>query len=128
MDATKHLKSILESKSGERKEPAVEESDDTTPFAVGRIGNKPQLCVTFEKGDGSCITLSYTHLYAIESECPGMGCKLVFSEHNVIVSGNNLTDLYRFLGDHKIRLIRETPDQTFLQSTLPMVLKIEIES
>jgi hypothetical protein len=84
-------------------------------FASGRIGTRPQICVTFEKINGVSITLSYAHLYSISSECPNAGFMAEFSDHKVIVAGRNLEKLYRYLGDHQARHILQTLDSQSMQ-------------
>jgi hypothetical protein len=90
------------------KQQPAEAADEYEAFASGRIGLKPQVSVTFEKANGSSITLAYAHLYSISTESANAGFLLEFSEHRVLITGRNLEKLYRYLGDHRARHVLQT--------------------
>ncbi len=90
---------------------SVADDDDElelAAYASGRVGNKPQLTVTFRKVDGSSYSFAYSHLYAISAETEAGGFTVEFSNHTVTIHGRNLTQLHRLLCDHKVNVIQET--------------------
>lgn len=89
-----------------------EEEDDVKSFSSGRVGSKPQLTVTFRQVDGSSYSFAYSHLYSLMTEAEAGGFIAEFSQHRVIVQGRNLTQLFRYLCDHKIHTVQEiSPSQ-----------------
>jgi hypothetical protein len=102
--------------------------DEYRAFASGRVGNRPQVSVTFSKKDGRGKTLAYSHLYCLDVENPNLGCVAEFTRHRVTLKGRNLAELVRLLGDHKAREVRETDElhALALPPDAPVVTSIEV--
>ena len=109
------------------RNPIHAEADDEelelAAYASGRIGNKPQLTITFRKVDGSSASFAYSHLYALTAETESGGFTAEFSQHTVTIHGRNLAHLHRLLCDHKVNLVQETsPTQALaIAEHLPVV-------
>lgn len=105
------------------------DSDEYSSFSCGRIGNRPQVMVTFEKATGESLTLAYTHLYAIRTANPNAGFTLQFSEDVVEVRGRHLERVLDLLAAHKLRTMREAVGgmefDVSPHSTTPLVLGLE---
>ena len=108
--------------------PAAAEDDEPRAFACGRVGTRPQISVTFARKDGRGKTLAYSHLYALDTDNPNLGCVLEFTRHRVVLQGRNLTDLVRLLGDHKVREVSQIDEvhALALAPSVPVVTSIEI--
>lgn len=85
--------------------PSADEERDVVAYANGRIGNKPQLMVTFRQVNGASNTFAYSHLYSVTTDVDGAGFVAEFSQHKVAVQGRNLAGLYRYFCDHKVQLV-----------------------
>lgn len=100
-----------------------DEADDT-PLAVGRVGTRPQLTVTFRQRDGTGLAFSYAHLYRVASVGQGK-LTVEFSEHVVTVEGRNLGRLLRALCDHRLREVWEC-DRDFADDQAEVVQTISV--
>ena len=79
-----------------------EGDDEYVAFAHGRIGNRPQVSVTFRKADGSGKSFSYSYLYCVSFDDPNTGFIAEFSQTKIIVHGKNLSSLVRLISQHRV--------------------------
>jgi hypothetical protein len=108
--------------------PVAAEEGEYRAYASGRVGNRPQVSVTFRGKDGLGKTLAYCHLYSLDDENPNLGATLEFTRHRVVVKGRNLTELVRLLGDHKVREVQETDEMhaLTLAPEAPVVTTVQV--
>lgn len=107
----------------------LEEEREYAAYAQGRVGIRPQLTVTFRQVDGTSYSFAYSHLYRMTSETESGGFVVEFSQHRISVQGRNLTQLFRYLCDHKVHTIQAmSPTQGMgLEDGQPMVTQIRVQ-
>lgn len=107
---------------------AAEVEEEITSYASGRIGNKPQLTVTFRQVDGSSQAFAYSHLYSVAADAESGSFAVEFSQHVVLILGRNLAHLHRLLCDHKVHTVQElSPTQAMaLPEQQPVVTSVRV--
>ncbi|APZ94534.1 hypothetical protein [Fuerstiella marisgermanici] len=86
------------SKPAESPPPA---DDDYVAFGHGRVGLRPRMMLTFRKCSGEVEVLPYSMLMRICSDDTDKGFTLHFGSQTVIVEGQGLTQLFRYLCEHR---------------------------
>lgn len=109
--------------------PADEgEACEYEAFAHGRVGNRAQLMVVFRKASGEVVALSYLTLIEVRSANPEKGCTLDFGSQKIVIVGERLENLFRYLVAHKAAEILEA-DRTMAfqgEASAPVVTSIQI--
>jgi len=114
------------SKPTETPPPA---DDDYVTFGHGRVGLRPRMMLTFRKCSGEVEVLPYSMLMRISSNDADKGCSLNFGSQTVIVEGHGLTQLFRYLCEHRAVEIVESDRTAALDSDAKsVVIAIRIES
>lgn len=88
-------------KPGE-SDASLPEDDDYVAYSHARIGNKPQVSITFRKADGSGKSFAYSYMYCLEFDDPNLGFTAEFSHTKVTVKGQNLAELVRLVSLHRV--------------------------
>lgn len=97
-------------------------------FAFGRVGNKPQISVTFRLVNAKGYNFAYSHYYGIVDNHPNISFSIEFTRHVVMIEGRNLEMLHRFLCDHKVREVHQVDEleAKVLPEGVPVVTKMEV--
>lgn len=97
-------------------------------FAFGRVGNKPQISVTFRLINAKGYNFAYSHYYGIVDDHPNVSFSIEFTRHVVLIAGRNLEMLHRLLCDHKVREVRQVDEleAKVLPDGVPVVTHMEI--
>ena len=111
-------------------EPDAEPADVYTPFASGRIGNRPQLVLLFRQASGAVRGFSYSYFYCVESDNPAQGFAIDFAHVKVTVVGRNLDLLFRYVCQHRAAEIVEVARNQNLElgASEPVIERICIAS
>ncbi len=97
-------------------------------FGFGRVGNKPQISVTFRLVNAKGYNFAYSHYYGIVDDHPNVSFTVEFTRHLVMIEGRNLEMLHRLLCDHKVREVRQVDEleAKMLPEEVPVVTRIEV--
>ncbi len=107
---------------------AEDSEDEYQAFGFGRVGNKPQISVTFRLVNAKGYNFAYSHYYGIVDDHPNVSFAIEFTRHVVMIEGRNLETLHRLLCDHKVREVHQMDEleAKVLPDEVPVVTKIEV--
>lgn len=133
MQQENNLSDVYNLRNGSKPQPEDEQLD-TRPESYRAFRTDPQarpsnalLDLWFESGNQRAI--SYSHLYDVQFD-RSTGLVLAFSEHEVVVEGHCLDQLYRDLKRHRVVYIWEASEQdsNLATDSQPLVTGITVRS
>lgn len=107
----------------------AEPAEVYTPFASGRIGNRPQLVLLFRQASGAVRGFSYSYFYGVESNNSAEGFVIDFTHVKVQVVGQNLQQLFRLVCEQRVAEIVELgrSDRLAAAREEPVVERIDFQ-
>ncbi|MCA9038409.1 MAG: hypothetical protein KDA91_24960, partial [Planctomycetaceae bacterium] len=90
--------------------------DDYVAFGHGRVGLRPRMMLGFRKCNGQVDVFPYSLLTAIHSDDVDTGFTLTFGPRIVRVEGHKLTQLFRYVCEHRAVEIAESDRTTVMQT------------
>lgn len=85
-----------------------------------RISRRPQMMIGFRKCSGEIDVLPYAMLTRIRSEDTSRSMRLCFSQGEVLIEGEELTQLFHYLCEHRVLEIAESDRTDCLSSRSAM--------
>ena len=85
-----------------------------------RISRKPQMMLGFRKCSGEIDVLPYATLTRIRSEDTSRSMRLCFSQGEVLIEGEELTQLFHYVCEHRVLEIAESDRTDCLSSRSAM--------
>ena len=106
----------------------TEETEVIQGFSFGRVGQRPQLMLTFVKCDGHHLVLPYADLRSITTNEPDKGFLMEFVGREVLVEGTSLMICFRYLRDQRLAELVECNLSSVMaaEPDAPVVQKITI--
>lgn len=100
-------------------------TDEYSPFALGRVSRRPQMMLLLRQCTGEVTVYPYSLLLQIHSQDPSKGFTLTFGDHKVRVEGENLTQLFNYVCQHRATEIVEAGRTVaFTAADGPLVMQI----
>ncbi|MEZ6129187.1 MAG: hypothetical protein R3C59_10935 [Planctomycetaceae bacterium] len=116
-------------RTGNQQPVIPTEDEDDVAFAHGRIGPRPRMMLAFRRCNGEVEVFPYSMLSRIHSEDTDTGFTLTFGPRIVQVTGRNLTQLFRYICEHRAAEINEADRTTALTTqSAAVVTQIRIEN
>ena len=88
-----------------------DESGDYLAFGVSRKAWGGEPMVDFISRDGNHQTFNYSHMYRVSFD-PSKGLTVEFTNHVVMIDGQQLRDMHRFFVSHRVLFVCEADDAT----------------
>ena len=107
---TSHASNVVES---DNTDPAT--NDDYTPFALGRVSSRPQMMLVLKKCTGEVTAYAYSLLTKVHAIDPSKGFTLTFGDAKIQIDGNNLSQLFSYVCQHRAVEIIEADRSTLFQ-------------
>lgn len=91
-------------------------AEEYTPFALGRVSNRPQMMLLLRQCTGEVTVYPYSLLLQMHSKDPSKEFTMTFGDHKVQIEGENLTPLFNYLCQHRATEIVEASRAELLNS------------
>lgn len=100
--------------------PSTDDGD--VNLSYGRVGQRPRMMLAFRKCSGEVEVFPYSLLSRIHSDDIDTGFTLTFGPKTIIVAGRKLTQLFRYVCEHRAAEITEADRTTALISDATIVV------
>ena len=115
--------------TGSSPPDASQAEDDYVAFGHGRVGLRPRMMLAFRKCNGKVEVFPYSLLSRVCSDDIDTGFTLTFGPQTIMVTGRNLTQLFRYVCEHRaVDIVEADRTRAMCDDTATVVTSIRIES